>query len=126
MTPIKEGDEVRVISGHPYRRTPPGGHRATVTNVARKYATAVYTIGLESHHERTIEFEIATGLERGSTGNYGTHVWTPEQIDSRDRLDAAKAVLKNAGFEVRLGHRPSGELIEALAEVAKTFGKDAQ
>ena len=122
MTPIKPRDEVRVLSNHPYRRTPEGGYRGTVTNVARKYATATYRIGTESHHERTIEFEIATGLERGSVGNYGTYVRTPEQVEMETRRRDAIALL--LVHKIRLepaGHGLSLEQIEALAEVAKTF-----
>lgn len=129
MTLIKVGDPVRVLSNHPYRRTPEGGHRAVVTNVARKYATATYKIGPEAHHERTIEFEIATGLERGSTGTYSTRVQTLEQVELRDRRASAENTLRRIGLQFTAsGHRDrlTLEQIEALAEVAKSFTTDPE
>lgn len=113
MTDIKVGDEVRLVtySSRRGRETPEGGHRGTVTKVGRKYATAAF-----EDAGREVSFDMETGAERGDYGSY--YVRTPAQVEADERRHAAVALLKEAGFEVRLGHRPDGELIERLAATA--------
>jgi hypothetical protein len=127
MTPIKAGDEVRVIVRNPHRKTPEGGYRATVTKVARKYATAAYEVITQDWHgkdvttPREIEFDIATGKERGSEGNYGTEVISVDEAARRIRSAAALTILRERKIRLEYGHGFTLEQIEALAEVAKTF-----
>lgn len=67
MSSLKPGDEVRVFGGSGRRDPgPPGGYPATVTRVARKYATATYTSG--GGYEWTVEFDMETGWERNPVG----------------------------------------------------------
>lgn len=127
---IKPGDEVRVFPGRWRRvgKTPEGGYPGTVTGVARKYATAAYTVpyadGTPGGTERTVEFDMQTGRERGQDGTYGALVKTPAMA-VRDALQAAAlASIKEAGFEIRLGHRPSPELIIAVAVAIEAFGQE--
>ena len=115
---IKVGDEVRLFaySTRDSRDIPEGGCRGTVTNAARKYATATFPGFAE------VSFDMQTGREHGGYGRY--YVRTPEQVEAEARKDAALALLKEAGFEVRLGKHPSAALIEALAAVVETFGQE--
>lgn len=128
MTTFTVGQEVRILSRRSrYSRVPEGGYVGTVVKVGRKYATATYVIVSEGYgdgeqrRERTIEFDIRTGIERGASSSYGDYVKTPEQLEAGKRQAQALATLKAAGFETRRGHHPSPELVEALAEVVRTF-----
>ena len=128
MTDIKIGDEVRVIDRSPYHKNPEGGHPATVVKVGRKYATATYETthtdfrGKERRTERAVEFDMATGREKGSNTNYGLRVETPEQAELAARKSAADAALLARKIRLDFGHGLTLEQIEALAEVVKTFG----
>ena len=128
MTDTKVGDKLRVIDRSPYRNQPDGGWPATVVKVGRKYATAIYETthtdwrGQETRNERTVEFDMATGREKGSTTNYGLRVETPEQVEQVARKSAAESVLHARKIRLDFGHGLTLEQIEALAEVVKTFG----
>lgn len=118
MTPIREGDEVWVFER--WRR---GSHEdppvpGTVVKVGRALVTIRYQGGGDG------VFRLDTGHLNDK--NYGsqTYFLTPAQAQAREREKAAVAVLKDAGFEVRLGHRPPGALIEALAKVARDFPEE--
>ena len=131
MTDIKIGDEVRVFPTR-YRRgasAPEGGHRGTVTKVARKYATATYEktqtwLGREETRPVTVEFDMETGMERDRDSQYGYSVRTPGQVELDLRRNAALTALRASGIEFRPGreYRITLEQAEALAEVVKTFG----
>ena len=129
MTDIKVGDEVRVFPGRRHSRTPEGGYPAVVTRTGHKYATATYTVTYESlgeqrQSEQAVEFDMATGYERGSVGNYADRVMSPAMVEADLRQRAARAVLRDAGFEVRLGYHPPAELILAVAAAIETFGQE--
>ena len=123
MSDFKVGDEVRVITHTGYRKSPEGGHRATVVKIGRKYGTATYTRHRTAYPpgpvEETIEFDLTTGRERGSTSNYSTRVKTLEEVALDERRAAADKILFDAGVSIR--HRPTLEQVEALAEVVKTW-----
>lgn len=128
MAAFTVGQEVRILSRRSrYSNVPEDGYVGTVVKVGRKYATATYVIAYEGYDgderrsERTIEFDMRTGIERGASFSYGDYVKTPEQLEAGKRQAEALTVLKAAGFETRLDHRPSPELIEALAETVRTF-----
>ena len=125
MDTIKVGDQVRIIGSNLYRKSPEAGHRATVIKVGRKYATATYTRMRTAHPAgevtETIEFDITTGREKGSTSNYGARVETPEQVELRARQSAAEDVLSTRKIRLDFGHGLTLEQIEALAEVVKTW-----
>lgn len=115
MTAIKPGDPVVVFdatSGH-QARTDPG----TVIKVGRTLATITY-------RSREDQFRMDTGR---INDNYGG-VWfkTAEQAAADERAEAAERVLRAAGFEIRLGRHPAPALLEALAEVVKTFGTEGE
>jgi hypothetical protein len=113
VTPIKEGDEVRVFESN-RRGQSEDGWPGEVVKVGSKLATISYR-GSES------VFRLDTGHLNSKEYGSGTYFLTPGDVESRKRQTAARAVLRDAGFEVRVGHRPPSELLEALAEVAKTF-----
>jgi hypothetical protein len=131
MEPVKIGGEVRITPYRPskYDKTPEGGYAGTVTKVGRKYATAEYEMaysdydGTERRLDKTVEFDMTTGIERRTTTTTGLYVRTPEQVERDNRYTAALAVLKDRGLEFRLGRERSFslELLEALAEVVKSF-----
>ncbi len=122
------GGEVRVFDNRDSQgRHPEGGWRGSVTKVARRYATATYRVpaATTGEYERTIEFDMETGRERGSTSSWSLIVKTPEGVERDLRHVRAMATLKQAGLEVRLSHRAPGlELAEALAAVVETFGQE--
>ena len=134
MTDIKVGDEVRILKHrNRHDQFPEDGYTGTVTNVARKYATATYTRQRTAWPagpvEDTIEFDMQTGKVRDEGRHYGIYIRTAEQYERDQRHSAAIAVLREAGFEVRLGHRPDGELIEKLAATvleANEAGEDKE
>ena len=107
MADIKIGDEVRLFAygTRAGRNLPEGGGRGTVTKVGRKYATATF-----EGAAREISFDMETGSERGDYRTY--YVRTPAQVEAEQRRDAAVVLLKEAGFELRLGHHPEDDLIE--------------
>jgi hypothetical protein len=123
MTEIKTGDPVRILTHHRrYDSFPADGYEGTVTKVARKYATATYVRQSTAYPAgpvtETVEFDIKTGSVRPGTDhgiNYGLYVRTAERYEREQRQSASLALLKEAGFEVRLGRHPDGELIERLA-----------
>ena len=131
MADIKPGDEVRVIEGRRY-----GSNRiwtGRIAKVARKYATAEYETtrtdwnGKPKAEKRTVEFDMATGWERGTYGTYGIQVRTPAQIDEQERRAGALAEIKAHGVEFKAGRERALTLeqVEALAEVVKTWDTDA-
>lgn len=129
---MKPGDEVRIFTGNKYHPAPGGGWVGTVAKVGRKYATATYEVtglrygtwGGEETTTRTIEFDIATGLERDSRGSRGLTVKTPAQIARDERHGKAMVILWDAGLEMRTGHRLTLELAEALAATIEAFERD--
>jgi hypothetical protein len=124
---LKPGDEVRVYERNIYRNGPEGGLAARVSKVGRKYATAAYEVVTTDWHgepkrkERTIEFDMETGREKGSQSNYGAYIKTPEQADLDVRQQSAIATLLTRKIRLDSGHSLTLEQIEALAEVARTF-----
>ena len=133
MNGIKEGDEVRILTRTRSRHCPEGGHVGHVVKVGRKYATAEYTIpgttmgGEEKHWNRTVEFDMATGYERGAFSTTTCdYVRTPEQAEHDRRRSAALSVLKEHGLERRLGARDSHSLecLEAIAEVLERLDRN--
>ena len=125
---IKVGDKVRVIMSRRY------GHgkiwAGRVTKVARKYATAEYEVettylnGKPKREKRTIEFDMATGIDRyAHGGTYGDRVRTPAQLEEADRRTGALAALRDHGIEFRPGRERTLTLkqVEALAEVVKSW-----
>lgn len=119
MATIQAGDEVRVFER--WRR---GNHEDTsVPGTVVKVGRALVTIKYQGGGEGV--FRLDTGhLNDKNYGNQ-TYFLTPEQAVARERVKTALVALKNAGFEVRLGHRPPGALIEALAAVVTTFEQEA-
>lgn len=115
MTTLQVGDEVRVFDVNGSRRgQPEGGYVGHIVKVGRTLAHIEYKGWTET-------FRLDNGRRND---NYG-HQWfkTLEQAALDERRSVAEAVLRNVGVE--LSHRRSFTLeqIEALAEVAKTFGK---
>lgn len=131
MATISEGDEVRVFNRSRYASTPEGGYQAVVTRVGRKYATAEYQrartdfMGRPTSRAGTVEFDMATGYEKGDEYGNGLRVLTPAQVEADARLTAARAVLREVGVDITARSRLTGEQIEALAEVAKSFTEAA-
>lgn len=131
MASLQKGDEVRVFSRSRYQqRAPEGGWIGSVTRVGRKYATAEYETqdgqgdGVRTSR-RTIEFDLASGNERGDRTQNGKCVRTPEQVeDGKRRADALDA-LKAWDIEFRLGrhHDVTTEQLEQLAAVVRTWDK---
>lgn len=127
MTDIKPGDEVRVLK----RRSrhdpfPADGYAATVTKVGRKYATATYEVtgtdssGGERRYERSVEFDMETGIERGHSSMSGYYVRSPEQFERDKRRAAARDLLRDHGIEFSQRHPlPTLEQLEELAAVVK-------
>jgi hypothetical protein len=114
MTAIKPGDEVLVYDGWHARQD-----RTAIPGEVVKVGRTLVRIRYRGREEA---FRIDTGIINDSNG--GAEFETPEQAEARARKDAALAVLREAGFEVRMGRKPSGGLIEALAAVVETFGQD--
>lgn len=129
MSTVKEGDEVRVFNRSRYASTPEGGYEAVVTRVGRKYATAEYErartdfMGRPIGAAGTVEFDMATGHEKGDEYGNGLRVLTPAQVEAEARETAARAVLRGVGVDITARSSLTREQIEALAEVAKTFGQ---
>jgi hypothetical protein len=128
MTDYKAGDEVRVFQGGRRPGNPDDGWPGNVTRVSRKYAVAEYewayeSIGRTIRTTATVEFDMATGHERGDTSSYGARVRTPAQVAEDRRRDEALRVVRTAGIEFRPGRAYSITLeqAEALAEVVKTW-----
>ena len=106
MTDIKVGDEVRVFygDGRERRNRPDDGYPGEVVKVGRTLATIRYQ-GHEAQFRR----------HRTSQRPARQHFMTPAQVEAGNRKKAALALLREAGFDVRLGHHPDAELIERLA-----------
>ena len=129
MTDIKAGDEVRVFSRNKYHPAPEGGQVATVTKVGRRYAAAAWEVteklwlgeDRERRAERTIEFDMETGYEKGTNSSYGRYVKTPAQLEVDAREDAAISSLLDRKIRLDFGHGLTLEQIEALAEVVKSW-----
>ena len=129
MSKIQVGQEVRILPQRRHSRVPDGGYVGTVTKIGRRYATAAYAVttvefGEERRYERTVEFDMDTGIERGGSRWDGDRVLTPEQIEAEARQKAAEAVLTAHRIDLRPGHGLTGEQVEALAELVKTFGQE--
>ena len=129
MTDIKIGDKVRVLSNNSYHPHPEGGYQATVVKVGRKYATATFPmtrkwLGREESYERTVEFDMTTGNERGGHSSIGYRVRSLAQLEQDERRAAAMVTLTahNVKLEETWNRRFTLEQVEALAEVVKTFG----
>jgi hypothetical protein len=111
MSEIKVGDEVRVFDRtrgrHIVER--PG----EVVKVGRTLLTIAY--GGNKPYPREAKFRMDTGR---INDNYGG-VWfkTPEQTAAEECAERATKVLREAGLEIRPGHRPADVLLEALAAV---------
>lgn len=106
MTEIKPGDEVRVFYGDG-RRTDPEGKPGEVVKVGRTLVT-IRCNGFEQ------QYRIDTGRLNDRYGNTAYFV-TPADLEKANRKDAAVALLREAGFEIRLGRHPDPGLIERLA-----------
>jgi hypothetical protein len=123
---IKVSDEVRVFSYNKYRPDPEGGYVATVTRVGRRYATAGWETtettwnGEPRRYAHTIEFDMETGREKGTSGS-GRSVKTPEQAEQDARERAAIASLLARKIRLDYGHGFTVEQIEALAALVATF-----
>jgi hypothetical protein len=115
---MQEHQEVRVFDRSDGRcvREYPG----EVIKVGRTLAIIAY--GDTKPYRREAKFRMDTGR---INDNYGG-VWfkTPAQAAADERAKRAKQVLQKAGFEIRLGHHPTGALLEALAAVVETFGQE--
>jgi len=124
---LKIGDEVLILCRMRYPESPEENYRGAVTKVGRKYATVTYEKtrrdwrGNEVRDHCTIEFDMETGNERGSTSHYGSYVRTFEQFELDQRRKAAEKILFTAGVSIDYSQRVTLEQIEALAEVASTF-----
>jgi hypothetical protein len=127
MPDVKMDDEVRIVVRNHYRKMPEGGYVGKVTKVGRKYATAAYTVMTKDWHdklvgsERTIEFDMETGRERGNPGNYAAEVITPAEAERRARHATALSVLQERKVRLESGHGMSLEQIEALAALVESF-----
>ena len=131
-TDIKVGDEVRVLSNNSYHPHPEGGYRATVIKVGRKYAAATFTttrkwLGREESYEQTVEFDMATGVERDGGFSIGHRVRTLAQLEQDGRRAAAVDTLTahRVKLETDYRHPFTLEQIEALAEVVKTWDAES-
>lgn len=123
------GDEVRVLT----RRHTPGpeeGYAGKITRVGRIYAAADYETtrtdwrGEEVTSRHAVEFDMATGVERGASHHYGIVVRTLEQAALARRRRAAEEILRAASVSLMSRRKFTLEQIEALAEVAATFTTD--
>ena len=118
MSELKVGDEVLVFSvDSPARRRgePDPGLPGEIVKVGRKLVTI---------HCRGWDTVFRLDTQRINDG-YG-HEWfaTPEQVALDERHDAAMAVLRYVGLEMRSGHHLTLEQAEALAAVAGTFRQE--
>lgn len=133
MTTLKAGDEVRVFRRGMYVRDPAEGWTGTVTKVGRKYGTAEYEYipaawsgtGRRTR-EATVEFDLATGYEKGDQYGNGVRVKTLEQVALDERTKAAEKVLRDAGFVTHAASTSPLELLEALAAVVEKFGTEGE
>jgi hypothetical protein len=123
------GDTVRVkpSSRSRYDTHTDDGYPGRVTNVARKYATAEYAITYDRPNgpytrTRTIDFDMSTGRERGND-NYPVYVYTPDDLDRRNRRNAAIQALKDHHIDIAMGYsgRFTLERLEDLAGVVKAW-----
>jgi hypothetical protein len=130
MTDYKEGDEVRVFDRRAHRQSR-NAYPGTVVSVARKYAIAEYerifsrSDGTESSQTSTVQFDMATGRERGVDSMYCLLVMSRERAEADDRQAAAEQDLRDVGVRLDSGHSFTLEQIEALAEVVKAWDKGA-
>jgi hypothetical protein len=117
-TGLTPGDEVRVFYADGRRRDsqPADGYPGEVIKTGRTLVTILW-----NGHEDA--FRLDTGRLDDRYGNTA-YFLTPAQAEASARKDAALAVLREAGFEIRLGRHPSGALVEALAAVVETFGQE--
>ena len=117
-TSLKPGDEVLVFDRTDGRKGTE--YPGEVVRVGRKLVIIAY--GETRPYRREAKFRIETGMIADAYG--GAWFKTPEQAAADARAEEAKRILRDAGLEIRLGHRPPGALLVALAEVAKTFGQE--
>jgi hypothetical protein len=118
MADMKTGDEALVFDRTDGRKVTE--YPGEVVKVGRTLVTIAY--GAAKPYRREAKFRIATGMITDSYG--GAWFRTLEQAAAEAQAEEATRVLHEAGLEIRLGHRPSGALLVALAEVAKTFGQE--
>lgn len=84
MISLHVGDEVRVFSRTRHNPSPEGGWAGNVIKVGRKYATAAYewqSSFSDGTTRLTVEFDMETGIERGSNTIHTLYVRTPEHGD---------------------------------------------
>lgn len=113
MADLKPGDEVRVFTNGPYAPSDPG----EVVKIGRKLVT-VRVYGRDEQFR--LDDQCWTGRQTG----YGMFFRTLEQVAAEQRAERARGVLEAAGLEVKLGHRPSGALLEAVAATIEAFERD--
>lgn len=116
------GQEVRVFERSLYRKDPEGGYVAQVTYTGRKYANAAYEVDNAPRYStprREIEFDMATGYEKGDQHGNGRRVRTLAQLETDLRLKTAEAVLADHRVELRPGHSLSLEQVEAIAAILR-------
>ena len=115
MTPIQVGDEVRVFDVNGRRMNQPeGGWIGHVKNVGRTLAHIDYPGG-----RGTEGFKLSDGQRPGGRRWFKTL----DRVARDDRMCAAQDILIAVGVELNYRNRLTLEQIEALAEVAKTFGR---
>lgn len=116
MADIKVGDEVRVFK--PYiRNGQTDGIPGTVVKIGRKL------VDIE-HHGHTEKFRLENGQLAGSS--YGNiYFLTLGEVAERQRRRAAEDVLRERKIRLESGHDLTLEQVEALADLVRSFGKEA-
>jgi len=112
-TKYEVGQEVRVFDVNGRRMgQPEGGWVGFVTKIGRTLFT-VEKQGVHGHSQSD-QYRIETGRRNDSYSHQ--HVQTLDQVERDIRERDALAVIKEAGFEIKMGKRPSLGLLEAVAE----------
>ncbi len=113
MSTIKAGDKVTIYSGG--RRG--AGWAGEVVKVGRTLAHIRYHGRVETFR---LDSQVKTGMQTGPR----TYFKTADDTALRKRREAAEALLKE--HHITLEHRGTFTLeqVEALADVARTFGTD--
>lgn len=131
MSGVQVGDEVRVFSNSRYHPSPDGGWQGTIVKAGRKYATVTFETPASNYrggpetYVREVEFDMVSGYEKGDHyGASGLCVKTPARIERDGREEAAVTALRCRKIRLDHGHGFTLEQIEALAEVARTFGQE--
>ncbi len=105
--------EVRLREGRTSERVP-----VEVVKVGRKWAEVQ-----EAEHHRTRRriwrIEMASGSIDGRGYTSPGRFLTPAQSAHADRMTEARAVIREAGFETRIGCQPPDALLIAVAETIR-------